>query len=101
MTQLLGNAPVSVLNFSPCVNNTSKSVIIAGKHPFQLFIIRNHFFFDQFSFHTELYFLIFFAMTTLTKGRHQKINCRFGGEGVRKIIEFSSFTNDEKHGTQL
>ena len=21
-----------------------------------------------------------------------------GGEGVRKIIEFSSFTNDEKHG---
>ena len=38
------------------------------------------------------------------KGRHQKKNCRFGengtigGEGVRKIIEFSSFTNDEKHG---
>ena len=37
------------------------------------------------------------------KGRHQKKNCRFGenctmgGEGVRKIIEFSSFTNDEKH----
>ena len=34
----------------------------------------------------------------------QKKNCRFGengtigGEGVRKIIEFSSFTNDEKHG---
>ena len=39
-----------------------------------------------------------------SKGRHQKKNCRFGenctigGEGVRKIIEFSSFTNDEKHG---
>ena len=38
-----------------------------------------------------------------TKGRHKK-NCRFGengtigGEGFRKIIEFSSFTNDEKHG---
>ena len=39
------------------------------------------------------------------KGRHpKKKNCRFGengtigGEGVRKIIEFSSFTNDEKHG---
>ena len=38
------------------------------------------------------------------KGRHQKKNCRFGEnvtigrEGVRKIIEFSSFTNDEKHG---
>ena len=38
------------------------------------------------------------------KGRHQKKNCRksenstIGGEGVRKIIEFSSFTNDEKHG---
>ena len=39
------------------------------------------------------------------KGRHQKKtkNCRFGengtigGGGVRKIIEFSSFTNDEKH----
>ena len=38
------------------------------------------------------------------QGRHQKKkNCRFGenctigGEGVRKIIEFSSFTNDEKH----
>ena len=34
----------------------------------------------------------------------KKKNCRFGenvtigGEGVRKIIEFSSFTNDEKHG---
>ena len=34
----------------------------------------------------------------------QKKNCRFGengtigGEGVRKIIEFSSFTNDEKQG---
>ena len=33
----------------------------------------------------------------------QKKNCRFGengtigGGGVRKIIEFSSFTNDEKH----
>ena len=24
-------------------------------------------------------------------------NCTIGGEGVRKIIEFSSFTNDEKH----
>ena len=41
----------------------------------------------------------------LSKGRHQKKkNCRFGeivtigGEGVRKIIEFSSFANDEKHG---
>ena len=31
------------------------------------------------------------------KGRHQK-NGTIGGEGVRKIIEFSSFTNDEKHG---
>ena len=34
----------------------------------------------------------------------QKKNCiksensTIGGEGVRKIIEFSSFTNDEKHG---
>ena len=34
----------------------------------------------------------------------KKKNCRFGengtigGEGVRNIIEFSSFTNDEKHG---
>ena len=34
----------------------------------------------------------------------QKKTCRFGengtigGEGVRKIIEFSSFINDEKHG---
>ena len=34
----------------------------------------------------------------------KKHNCRFGengtigGEGVSKIIEFSSFTNDEKHG---
>ena len=34
----------------------------------------------------------------------KKKNCRFGeivtigGEGVRKIIQFSSFTNDEKHG---
>ena len=40
----------------------------------------------------------------MNKGRHPKKNCRFGengtigGEGVRKIIEFSSFTNDEKHG---
>ena len=40
----------------------------------------------------------------ITKGRHQKKNCiksengTIGGEGVRKIIEFSSFTNDEKHG---
>ena len=40
----------------------------------------------------------------VAKGRHQKKNCRFGenctigGEGVRKIIEFSSFTNDEKQG---
>ena len=25
-------------------------------------------------------------------------NGTIGGEGVRKIIEFSSFTNDEKHG---
>ena len=25
-------------------------------------------------------------------------NGTVGGEGVRKIIEFSSFTNDEKHG---
>ena len=39
-----------------------------------------------------------------TKGRHQKKNCiksengTIGGEGVRKIIEFSSFTNDENHG---
>ena len=38
----------------------------------------------------------------VSKGRHPKKNCRFGengtigGEGVRKIIEFSSFTNDEK-----
>ena len=37
-------------------------------------------------------------------GKTSKKNCRFGenctigGEGVRKIIEFSSFTNDEKHG---
>ena len=36
----------------------------------------------------------------------KKKNCRFsenvtiGGEGVRKIIEFSSFTNDEKHGRE-
>ena len=34
----------------------------------------------------------------------KKKNCRFGenvtigGEGGRKIIDFSSFTNDEKHG---
>ena len=34
----------------------------------------------------------------------KKKNCRFGeivtigGEGVRKIIEFSSFANDEKQG---
>ena len=34
----------------------------------------------------------------------QKKNCiksengTIGGEGVRNIIEFSSFTNDEKHG---
>ena len=53
---------------------------------------------------------ITFSLTTyscphkVNKGRHQKKNCRFGenctigGEGVRKIIEFSSFTNDEKHG---
>ena len=40
----------------------------------------------------------------MAKGRHPKKNCRFGenvtigGEGVRKIIEISSFTNDEKHG---
>ena len=41
----------------------------------------------------------------ISKGRHpKKKNCRFGengtigGEGVRKIIEFSSFTIDEKHG---
>ena len=42
----------------------------------------------------------------LYKGIREDIkkNCRFGengtigGEGVRKIIEFSSFTNDEKHG---
>ena len=40
-----------------------------------------------------------------SKGRHKKKkNCiksendTIGGEGVRKIIEFSSFTNDEKHG---
>ena len=45
-----------------------------------------------------------FTIKKLYKGRHQKKNCRFGenvtigGEGVRKIIEFSSFTNDEKHG---
>ena len=25
-------------------------------------------------------------------------NGTIGGEGVRKFIEFSSFTNDEKHG---
>ena len=37
------------------------------------------------------------------KGRHKK-NCiesengTIGGEGVRKISEFSSFRNDEKHG---
>ena len=43
-------------------------------------------------------------VTYLHKGRHQKKNCiksengTIGGEGVRKIIEFSSFTNDEKHG---
>ena len=40
----------------------------------------------------------------VTMGRHKKKNCiksengTIGGEGVRKIIEFSSFTNDEKHG---
>ena len=39
----------------------------------------------------------------LAKGRHTKKNCMksekgtIGGEGVRKIIEFSSFTNDKKH----
>ena len=41
----------------------------------------------------------------ILKGRHpKKKNCiksengTIGGEGVRRIIEFSSFTNDEKHG---
>ena len=44
----------------------------------------------------------FITMQTLREDI-QKKNCRFGengtigGEGVRKIIEFSSFTNDEKH----
>ena len=48
-------------------------------------------------------YLDLYSLKSLTKGRHKK-NCRFGenvtigGEGVRKIIEFSSFTNDEKHG---
>ena len=37
-------------------------------------------------------------------GKTSKKNCiksengTIGGEGVTKIIEFSSFTNDEKHG---
>ena len=30
-------------------------------------------------------------------GKTSKKNGTVGGEGVRKIIEFSSFTNDEKH----
>ena len=44
-------------------------------------------------------------MVFISQGRHPKKNCiksensTIGGEGVRKNIEFSSFTNDEKHGT--
>ena len=43
-------------------------------------------------------------MVFISQGRHPKKNCiksensTIGGEGVRKNIEFSSFTNDEKHG---
>ena len=44
----------------------------------------------------------FYLRTPLGKTSKKK-HCRFGenvtigGEGVRKIIEFSLFTNDEKH----
>ena len=44
------------------------------------------------------------VLVALVREDIKKKNCRFGenvtigGEGVRKIIEFSSFTNDEKHG---